>query len=151
MYDYSHPRFYAIIGLVSILITLMLGIKMQQGFYFGMLGLAIFSPIYYWAMPQYDRTERRLAGEILLSFLGLIFLPLGYSLGFCDNIIPNTLDMLFFFVGLFSMLITTNLLYLIEPSDKQQLTATLVFAIFIQIIMMILIRIYTTGSYLGVS
>lgn len=147
--DYSHPRFYIVPALIAIIVTGLMGLTIARGFYFGVIGLAVFPMIYYFYRDEYDRDERHFLIEIAMSFGGFIILPIGFSLGWFDSIIPTTLDIVFFVVGFGSMVIATNLLYLVEPENPKQLALTLVISGAILSLIILLIKLYTIGGYLG--
>jgi uncharacterized membrane-anchored protein len=149
MVDYSHPRYYMIIGIFSAFIALLMGIIMQRGFYIGVFGMVVFTYIYYAKKQDYDRTERGVLAELVLSLLGFVFLPLMFIAGLTSTIIPTTLDALFFLVGFSTIMLTTSLLYLLEPENYRQLSYVLIFGIFIQILIMFLIDVMTQSSFMG--
>jgi len=149
MVDYSHPRNYILIGLVPLAITLIFGFTLERGYYFSVLGLTLFTAIYYWMKKDYDRSERQVLVELGLSFLGFIFLPAMFFFG--QSIMPTTLDLLFFFIGYCSIMISTSLLYLLEPENPRQLWLVIGFGILVQTIIIVLVKFATAGSYLGVN
>jgi len=144
--DYSHPRFYLPIAVISILVTVALGFTISRGFYFGILGIAVFPFIFFWYKKSYDRDERHLLIECLMAVGGFIFLPIMWIVGVYSSVIPTSLDILFFCCGIFSMLLVSSLFYLFEPSDSKQLILTMAVATALLSLIIILIRIYTWGG-----
>lgn len=147
--DYSHPRFYLIIGLFAIILSLITGLTLSRGFYFALLGLMIFPFIYNYYTEQYDRDERNLVLEFALSMLGFIFLPLGYFANIYDSILPNTIDFVFFIIGFCAIELSTSILYLVEPEDNRQAFIVIIVSSLILFAIIVLIKIYTIGGYLG--
>jgi len=151
MTDYSHPKWYFVIGIVALLLSIVTGVVLPRGFNMAILGYSIFPMIYFYARDEYLRDEKNLLFEFGLSFLGFIFLPIGVMFGIYGSIIPTAIDFLYFFVGVFCMLTVTSLLYLIEPETTKQLIIVLTISTTLLFVIIILIKIYTLSGYLGVS
>lgn len=149
--DYSHPRFYLVIALIGILLTVIFGMNIQRGFYFGVLGMGIFPFLYNLYKDEYDRDERNLIMEFALSILGFVFLPIGYFAGIFNSIVPTTVDFVFFIIGFSAMTIVTSLLYLFEPDTPKQTVLVIMFSSVMLFLIVVMIKLYTIAGYLGVK
>jgi len=150
MTDYSHPKYYFVIAIIAVVLSVISGMTLPRGFFFAVLGMGIFPMIYFYGRRvEYLRDEKLLLFELGLSFLGFIFLPIGAMLGIYGSIIPTTIDLLFFIIGFSAMTISTSLLYLIEPEDTTQLLIVLTIASILLFVIIVLIKLYTWGGLMN--